>query len=150
MRIRLSDLKQMLLVALLSVPAIAFMTFDFVFPNISAPSLERNMLVAFLLSIIFGIPSGYLLKRADMAILNVLIYVALGYALAVVAYSAPFLFYNFRVIFPGLYFLFFLNRTVILVMLFVLGGIVGAALGQILRESADTGETSQWFSTNKH
>jgi hypothetical protein len=149
MRIRREELSRMLVVSLFSAPVIAFMTFDFVFSNISTPSLERNIMVAFLLAILFGMPSGYLLKRPDLAIVNVLIYVTLGYSLALVAYSAPFLFYDFRVIFPGLYFLFFMNRTVILVMLYVLGGVIGAVLGQLLRESVDTGETAQWFSKGK-
>ena len=149
MRIRRDDLAGMLVVSLFSIPAIAFMTYDFVFPNITTPSLEKNILVAFLLAILFGMPSGYLLKRTDLAILNVLVYVALGYTLAVVAYSAPFLFYDFEVIFPGIYFLFFMNRTVIPLMLFVLGGFIGVVVGELLRDSIDTGETVQWFSKNR-
>jgi len=145
MRIRMQDLKRMLVVSMFSIPAIAFMTFDFVFPNISTPSLEKNMLVAFLIAVLFGMPSGYFLKRTDIAILTVLIYVSLGYLVAILAYSAPFLFYEFSLIFPGLYFLFFLNRTVILVMLFVLGGFMGVVLGQIVQESTETEETAQWF-----
>lgn len=145
MRVRTDDLKRMMVVSLMTAPAIAFMSFDFVFPNISTPSLERNMLVAFLLSVLFGLPSGYFLRRTDLAISTVLIYVSLGYVMGILAYSAPFLFYEFRIIFPGLYFMFFLNKTVILVMLFVLGGIIGVVLGQILRESAEKEETAQWF-----
>lgn len=145
MRIRMEELKRMLAVSLFSIPAIAFMIFDFVFPNISTPSLEKNMMVAFLLSLLYGMPSGYFLKRTDLAIATVLIYVFLGYVLALVAYSAPFIFYDFRVIFPGLYFLFFLNRTVVLIMLLFLGGIIGVVIGQMLRESAETEETAQWF-----
>ena len=149
MRVRLEDLKRMITIALLSVPAVAFIMFSFVFPNISTPSMDRNMLVAFLLSILFGMPAGYFTRRTDMALLTVLIYVAIGYVLAILAYSAPFLFYEFRVIFPGLYFMFFFNRTVILLLLFVLGGIVGVVLGQIVRESTQTEETSQWFSKER-
>ena len=149
MRIRLEDLKRMITIALLSVPAVAFIMFSFVFPNISTPSMDRNMLVAFLLSILFGMPSGYFTRRTDMALVTVLIYVAIGYVLAILAYSTPFLFYDFRVVFPGLYFMFFFNRTVILLLLFVLGGIVGVVLGQIVRESTQTEETSQWFSKER-
>jgi len=145
MRVRAEDLKRMLIVSMFSIPAIAFMTFDFVFPNISTPSLEKNMLVAFLIAVLFGMPSGYFLKRTDIAILTVLIYVSIGYLVAILAYSAPFLFYEFKIIFPGLYFLFFLNRTVILMMLFVLGGFIGVVLGQIVQESTETEETAQWF-----
>ena len=139
----------MIMIALLSVPAVAFIMFSFVFPNISTPSMDRNMLVAFLLSILFGMPSGYFTRRTDMALVTVLIYVAIGYVLAILAYSTPFLFYDFRVVFPGLYFMFFFNRTVILLLLFVLGGIVGVVLGQIVRESTQTEETSQWFSKER-
>jgi len=146
MRVRLDDFKWMLAVSAFSIPAVAFIVFDFVFPNISSPSLEKNMLVAFLLSVLFGMPSGYFLRRTDRAIVSVLIYVFLGYVLALVAYSAPFVFYDFSVIFPGLYFMFFLNRTIILIMIIFLGGMIGAVIGQIMRESAETEETAQWFS----
>jgi hypothetical protein len=122
------------------------MTFDFVFPNIAVPSLQRNILVAFLLSVLFGMPTGYLTRRTDLAFVTVMVYVFVGYVFALAAYSAPFLFYDFGVIFPDLYVLFFLNLTVILVMIFVLGGIVGVILGQILRESNERDETAQVFS----
>ena len=146
MKLYKGDLKLMFVVALMTAPLIAFLAFDFVFPNISSPSLQKNMLVAFLLSLLFGMPSGYILRRTDLAILNVLLYVGIGYVIAIVAYSAPFLFYEFEVVFPGLYFLFFLNRTVILVILFIIGGIIGAAVGQIVGESTQNEETAQWFS----
>ena len=145
MRVRADDLKRMLIVSLFSVPAVAFMTFDFVFPNISTPSLDKNMLAGFLVAILFGMPSGYFLRRTDIAILTVFVYVLVGYMVAILAYSAPFLFYEFRIIFPGLYFMFFLNRTVILMMLFVLGGFIGVVLGQLLGESTEKEETAQWF-----
>jgi len=134
-----------LLVSLFSAPAVAFMAFDFVFPNISVPSLEKNMLVAFLLAVLFGMPPGYFSKRTDIAIVTVMVYVFLGYLMALVAYMAPFLFYDFSVIFPDLYILFFLNMTVILLMIFALGGFIGVILGQILKESLDSEETAQSF-----
>lgn len=121
------------------------MTFDFVFPNVATPSLEKNLLVAFLLSALFGTPAGYFHSRTDLAIGTVLLYITIGYLLALVAYSAPFLFYDFEAVFPGLYVMFFLNMTVILVMLFVFGGIIGVILGQILRETFEMDETSQTF-----
>ena len=145
MRIGRGDLKRMLTISLFGIPSIAFVIFDFVFPNISTLSLEKNMLVAFLLSMLFGMPSGYFLKRTDQAIITVLIYVFFGYALALVAYSAPFIFYDFSIIFPGLYFLFFFNRTVILIMILFLGGIIGVVFGQLVRDSTETEETAQWF-----
>ena len=60
MRFREDDWKRVLMVTLICAPAIAFMTFDFVFPNISTPSLEKNLMVAFLMSMLFGMPAGYL------------------------------------------------------------------------------------------
>lgn len=149
MRIRKEDLSRMLVVSLFSVPVIAMMTFDFVFPNISVLSLGKNMLVAFLIAVLFGMPPGYYLRRTDTGIVTVLLYISIGYVLSMVTYSAPFLFYEFRVIFPGLYFLFFLNRTIILVLLFVLGGFIGVVLGQMLRESVETEETAQWFAKTR-
>ena len=145
MRVRTEDWKRMLVVSLFSAPAIAFMTFDFVFPNLSTPSLDKSMLIVFLLSTLFGMPSGYLTGRTDLAILTVILYVAIGYVIAIVAYSAPFSIYEFDIIFPGLYFFFFLNMTVIPLMIMVLGGFVGVILGQILEESMDTEETAQNF-----
>lgn len=146
MKIRMDDWIRVLVLALITAPAIAFMAFDFVFPNISTPSLQKNLLVAFLLSILFGMPAGYMTRRTDVAVVTVLVYVFVGYILAIIAYTAPFLFYDFSVIFPDLYVLFFLNMTVILVMMFVLGGIIGVILGQILQESYERDETSQVFS----
>lgn len=146
MKVRSDDWIRIFVLALITAPAVAFMTFDFVFPNISTPSLQKNLLVAFLLSILFGMPSGYMTKRTDIAVVTILVYVLVGYILAVVAYSAPFLFYDFDVIFPGQYVMFFLNMTVILVMLFFLGGVIGVIMGQILRESYESDETEQVFS----
>ncbi|HIH01362.1 TPA: hypothetical protein HA259_04685 [Thermoplasmata archaeon] len=146
MRLRRDDWVRILVLATISAPAVAFMSFDFVFPNISTPSLDKNLMAAFLLSILFGMPSGYMTRRTDAAIVTVMLYVAIGYLIALVAYSAPFLFYDFAVVFPDLYIMFFLNMTVILEMLFFLGGIVGVIIGQILRESCEKDETSQMFS----
>jgi hypothetical protein len=145
-KIRAEDWRRMAAVAAFSAPAIAFMAFDFVFPNVSSPSLNKNFFVAFMLSILFGMPSGYLTRRTDLAIVTVLVYVFLGYVLAIVAYMAPFLFYDFRVVFPDMYVMFFLNLTVIPLMLFALGGFIGVVLGQMLGESFDREETAQSFS----
>jgi len=144
-RVRRDDWKRMLVISLMSAPAIAFMAFDFVFPNLTTPSLGKNILVMFLLSILFGMPSGYLTKRTDLAILTVIVYVALGYSMAILAYSVPFSIFDFSVIFPGLYYFFFLNMTVIPLMIMVLGGFVGVILGQMLGESMDREETAQNF-----
>ncbi|UCE90903.1 MAG: hypothetical protein JSV90_05605 [Methanobacteriota archaeon] len=144
--IRADDWKRILVLSLISAPAIAFMSFDFVFPNVSTPSLDKNLLVAFLVAALFGTPAGYFNRRTDHAIMTVFVYITIGYVIALIAYSAPFLFYDFEVIFPGLYIMFFLNMTVILIMLFVFGGIVGVIVGQVLRESYEREETAQVFS----
>ncbi len=149
MKIRREDWTRMFMVALFSAPAIAFMTFDFVFPNLSSLSLGKNLLAAFLLAALFGMPSGYLTRRTDLAIVTVILYVFIGYILAIIAYSTPFLFYDFKVIFPDLYIMFFLNMTVILLMLFVFAGFIGVILGQLLAESFEKEETSQSFSRGR-
>lgn len=133
------------LMALISAPGVAFVFFDFLFPNLSTPSLEKNMLVLFLLAILFGMPSGYLTRRTDLAILTVILYVFLGYVIAIVAYSAPFSVYDFSIVFPGLYIMFFLNMTVIPLLILVLGGFIGVIVGQLLGESMDKEETAQNF-----
>jgi hypothetical protein len=145
-KVRKDDWFRIIVITLISAPAIAFMTFDFVFTNISTPTLDKNLMAAFLMSILFGMPSGYMTRRTDVAILSVILYVIVGYLIALVAYSAPFLFYDFGIVFPDLYVMFFLNMTVILEMLFFLGGIVGVIIGQVLRESYERDETSQMFS----
>lgn len=133
------------LMALISAPAVAFVFFDFLFPNLSTPSLGKNMLVLFLLAMLFGMPSGYLTRRTDLAILTVILYVFLGYVIAIVAYSAPFTVYDFSIVFPGLYFMFFLNMTIIPLLILVLGGFIGVIVGQLLGESMDREETAQNF-----
>ncbi len=145
MRVRGEDWRRMGVMALMSAPGVAFVFFDFIFPNLTTPSLDKNMLVLFLLAIMFGMPSGYLTRRTDLAIITVLLYVAMGYALAVAAYSAPFTIYDFAIIFPGLYFMFFVNMTVIPLLVIVLGGFIGVILGQVLGESMDREETAQNF-----
>lgn len=135
----------MLVLSLFCAPGVAFVIFDFVFPNLSTPSLGKNMMVAFLLAMLFGMVPGYLTRRTDLAIVTVILYVFIGYLVAIIAYSAPFTIYDFSIIFPGLYFLFFLNMTVILIMLLVLGGFIGVIIGQLLGESMDKEETAQNF-----
>ena len=147
--IRADEWKRILVLSALSAPAIGFMTFDFVFPNVSTPSLDKNLLVGFLMAALFGTPAGFFNRRTDHAILTVFIYIAIGYVIALIAYSAPFLFYDFEVIFPDLYVMFFLNMTVIPMMLFVFGGIIGVIVGQALRESFEKEETAQVFSRSR-
>ena len=147
--IKADEWKRILVLSAISAPAIGFMAFDFVFPNVSTPSLQKNLLVGFLMAALFGTPAGFFNRRTDHAILTVFFYIALGYIIALIAYSAPFLFYDFEVIFPGLYVMFFLNMTVVPMMLYVFGGIVGVIIGQMLRESCEKEETAQVFSRSR-
>jgi hypothetical protein len=143
--IRAEDWKRIFFLGVMSAPAVAFMLFDFIFPNISTPSLGKNMFLVFILSIIVGMPSGYFNRRTDLAIMTVMVYVIIGYLIAVVAYSAPFTVYDFSIIFPGLYFLFFINMTMVMVIMIVVGGFIGAVFGQLVGESMADEETAQSF-----
>jgi len=145
MRFQKEDLMRMGFISVLSAPPIAFMAFDFFFPNISTPSLGKNMLVVFLLSILSGMPSGYFSRRVDAAMLTVILYVAVGYSLAVVFYSAPYLIFNLELLVPGFYYTMFFRFTVILLFLFVLGGFMGAVFGAMVRDSVRREETRLTF-----
>ena len=120
---------------------IAFMSFDFMFPNISTPSLGKNLLVLFLLSILAGVPSGYFVRRTSIALLNVVLYVAFGYCLAVVLYSAPYSLYDIELVLPSFYYTLFFRYTVVLLFLFVLGGFMGSVFGQLVSDSISREET---------
>lgn len=141
MRIKGEDLKIMLLSTLLGATPIAFMTFDFMFPNISFPSLSKNLLAEFLLSILVGMPSGYIARRTDAAMMTVFTYVALGYTLAVVFYSVPYTVYNLHLLLSQFYYVLFFRITIILLFFFVLGGFIGTILGQVVRDSIRREET---------
>ena len=58
MKLSKEDIIVSVLVMLMSSTPIAFMSFDFMFPNISTPSLEKNLLLLFIVSILIGAPSG--------------------------------------------------------------------------------------------
>jgi hypothetical protein len=141
LRIKGEDLKIMLLATLLSATPIAFMTFDFMFPNISFPSLNKNLLAEFLLSILVGMPSGYIARRTDVAMMTVISYVALGYTLAVVFYSVPYTVYNLHLVLSQFYYMLFFRITILLLFFFVLGGFIGTILGQVVRDSIRKEET---------
>ncbi len=131
--------------ALLSAPPIAFMAFDFFFPNLSTPSLNKNLMLVFLISILTGVPSGYFSRRLDAAMVTVLLYVSLGYILGLTFYSVPFLFYNIHVLLPGFYYMIFVRYTIILLFMFVLGGFIGAVFSGMLRDSVKGEETKLTF-----
>jgi len=139
------DIERMALLSLLGAPPIAFMTFDFFFPNVSTPSLEKNLLVVLLLSILAGIPSGLFSRRVDLAIATTFLYVTVGYLFAFVLYSGPYLLYGLDLLLPTFYYLMFFRFTIILLFLFVLGGFMGAVLGVIIRDSIRREETRLTF-----
>jgi hypothetical protein len=137
------DLSDAIILALMSSTPVAFMSFDFMFPNLSTPSLDKNFMAMFLISILIGMPSGYFSRRTDMAMLTVIIYVAIGYVWANVMYSAPYLLYDMGSVLP--YYGLFLRFTVILLFIFIVGGFMGTVLGQLIRDSVRREETSLTF-----
>jgi hypothetical protein len=145
MKLNKDELARMGLMMLLSAPLIAFVTFDFMFPNISTPSLQKNLMVVFLLSILAAVPSGYFTRRTDLAIVTVFLYTALGYILAVVLYSAPYTVFDLEEVLPSFYYGIFFRFTVILLFLFVLGGFIGTILGQMVRDMIRREETGLVF-----
>lgn len=139
------DVAKMTLISLLSAPPIAFMTFDFMFPNISTPSFGKSLLLIFALSILTGMPSGYFTKRTDLAMGSVFIYTAVGYALAVLLYSAPYTIYDLEQVLSDFYYAMFFRFTIILLWLFVLGGFMGTMFGQMVRDWIRREETGLAF-----
>jgi len=135
MKVRREDVTVMAFMSLMAAPLIAFMTFDFMFPNITTPSLEKNMMVMFAISILAGMPAGYFIKRTDVAMVTVILYVVVGYALALLYYTMPYLIYDIDIVVPGLYYVLFFRITVVLLFIFVLGGFIGAVFGQLVRDS---------------
>jgi hypothetical protein len=149
MKIGREDAIALVLVTLLSSTPIAFMSFDFMFPNISTPSLEKNLLAVFAISALAGMAPGYLLKRTDLAMMSVMTYTPVGYMLAVLLYSAPYTIYNLDLLLPGFYYTLFFRFTMVLLFLFVLGGFVGAVFGSLVRDSIRREETALTFGPKK-
>jgi len=145
MRIDAADLRRLLTVSLMSAPPIAFMTFDFMFPNLSTPSLNKEMIVVLTMSMLAGVPSGYFIRRFDLSMLSVITYTAAGYLLAVAYYSAPYTLYDMELILPGFYYAIFFRFTLLLLFLFVLGGFVGVVFGQLLWDNIRKEETRLTF-----
>ena len=135
----------MALMAGISAPPIAFMNFDFMFPNISTPSLEKNLMVVFLLSILTAIPSGYFTRRTDLAMVTVFLYTAVGYVLAVALSSAPYTIFDLEQVLPAFYYAMFFRFTIILLFLFILGGFIGTVFGQMVRDMIRREETALTF-----
>jgi len=141
MKLTREDLAKSLLMMVMSGIPIGFMSFDFMFPNISTPSMEKNLLVLFLISILAGVGPGYFLRRTSVAMLTVIMYVAFGYCLGVVLYSAPYSLYDIELILPSFYYTIYFRYTIILMFLFVLGGFIGVIFGQLVRDSISREET---------
>jgi len=126
---------------LMCATPIAFLTFEFMLPNVSYPGIGKNLLVILLLSILTGIPAGLLNKKTNFAIVSIFLYTIIGYLLAFLFYMFPFVAYNANLAIPGLYYAAFLRFTIVLVFLFVFGGIIGVVGGQYLRDSVGRVET---------
>jgi hypothetical protein len=141
MRTERADVYGIVASTILCSTPIAYICFEFVLPNVSFPSFSSNLLVVLVLSVLTGIPAGYMNKRADFAIISVITYTALGYALAFTFYSVPFMFYHVQQVIPDLYYALFLRLTITLLFVFVVGGIMGMTAGQIIRDSIRRQET---------
>lgn len=141
MKLTTDEVVKALLLMVMSGTPIAYMSFDFMFPNISTPSLEKNLLVLFLMSMLAGIGPGYFLRRTSLAMMTVILYVAFGYALAVTMYSTPYTLYDLELVLPSFYYALFFRYTIILLFLFVLGGFIGVVFGQLVWDSIRREET---------
>jgi len=149
MKLVREDFVKLVLISLISAPPIAFMTFDFMFPNVSTPSFGKSLLLVFLLSILTGMPSGYFTKRTDLAMVSVFFYTAVGYALAVLFYSAPYTLYDLENLLPAFYYAMFFRFTIILLWLFILGGFMGTMFGQLVRDWIRREETGLVFAERR-
>ena len=149
MKLVREDFVKLVLISLISAPPIAFMTFDFMFPNVSTPSFGKSLLLVFLLSILTGMPSGYFTKRTDLAMVSVFFYTAVGYALAVLFYSAPYTLYDLENLLPAFYYAMFFRFTIVLLFLFILGGFLGTVFGQMVRDWMRGEETGLVFAERR-
>lgn len=145
MKLDRDQIVKLALVSLIGAPPIAFMSFEFMFPNISSPQVGKSLLFVFLLSILSGMPPGYFFKRTDLAMVSVFFYTAVGYALAVLFYSAPYTLYDIESVLSDFYYAMFFRFTIILLFLFVLGGFMGAVFGQMVRDWIRREETGLKF-----
>ncbi len=120
---------------------VAFLAFEFMLPNVSFPDFGKNLLIILLLSILTGTAAGLLNRKAKFAIVSIFVYTIAGYLLAFLFYMFPFWAYGATLEIPGLYYAAFLRFTVILVFLFVFGGIIGTMAGLYLRDYIGRKET---------
>lgn len=141
MKLNRDELVKSLLMMVVSGIPIGFMSFDFMFPNMSTPSLDKNLLVVLMVSILAGVGPGYFLRRTSLAMFSVILYVAFGYALGVVMYSAPYSMYDIELVLPSFYYTIYFRYTVILLFIFVLGGFIGVVFGQLVSDSIRREET---------
>lgn len=141
MRIEREDIFGIVASTFICSTPLAYMSFEFVLPNVSVPGFGSNLLVILLLSVLTGVPAGYLNKRVDFAIVSVILYTALGYGLAFAFYSVPFAVFHAQQVIPGLYYALFLRLTITLLFVFIVGGIMGMIGGQLVRDSIRREET---------
>jgi len=141
MKAERADIIGLVATTLMCSTPIAFLTFEFMWPNVSFPSIGMNLLVILLLSIVTGMPAGILNRRANVAIISVFLYTVLGYLLAFLFHMFPVVAYDVTLSIPGLYYAAFLRFTIVLLFLYIFGGIIGAVLGQYIRDSVGREET---------
>ena len=145
MRLSRKEFWQMIAVTLMSAPPIAYMSFDFMFPNLTPFSTGKNLAVILAISFVTGLPSGYFIRRTDLTLLTTILYTSVGYVLAVLMYSGPYTFYQVEMVLPDLYYALFFRFTIVLLFFYVIGGFVGAVSGQMIGEAIDREETSTNF-----
>jgi|GEM_PF-1495537 len=141
MAVEREDLYGFVTSALICATPVAYLTFEFMLPNVSFPNFGKNLLITMLVSVLTGVPAGLMNKRTSMGIASVLVYSLVGYLVAFVFYMVPFVAYGASLTIPGLYYAAFLRFTIILMFLFIFGGIIGVVGGQYLRESTGREET---------
>ncbi len=145
MRLGRQDAWQILGVVLVSAPVVAYMTFDFMFPNLTPFSMKWNLLIILTLSLLAGLPSGHFIRRMEISMLTTMLYIAVGYALAVLMYSAPYAINNVEMVLPGLYYALFFRLTVVLLFFYIMWGFIGTVLGHVIREMLNREETGVGF-----
>lgn len=144
MKVTRDDIVNVLIMTLLSSTPVAFMIFDFSFPNLSTPSLSSNLLAVLVISMLVGLPSGYLTKRTDLAFVTVILYTIAGYIVSLAFYSAPYI-GSLEIVSTQIYYASYIRRTIVLLFIFILGGFVGTIIGQYMRDSIRREETSLTF-----
>lgn len=141
MGISRSDLFWLTATSLICSAPVTFLTFEFMLPNMSFPPIGKNLLAIFLLAILTGVPAGYLNERTKYAVTATMSYTFIGYLVSILFYSVPYTVFRAELVLSDLYYAQYVRFTVILIFIFVFGGIVGVVIGQYLKDSIRREET---------